>query len=375
MIDKLPSDKNKVKHEAKHSMLRRMIGHDYQGRCIYMITLTTEGRKPILGTLRWTKGHPEDAFVERTQLGEEVAKCWVAIESHYHGVKSLALQIMPDHIHGILFVTQDMERHLGHMINGFKVGCNRAFRAQQVSPSEDTSLQVQSCEALPHLTKHPSSPYQGANHPKHPHHGLLFSPGFQDSILFRKGQLDNMFNYIAQNPFRLAMKRENPELFRIVSNLQINGMNFAAIGNRWLLNRPMRLQVRCHNNKTPQNLDLISKQKSYFLNRGTTGAVIVSPCISDGEKAIAREALDAHVPLIVILENGFPPMYKPPGKYFQACADGLLLMLAPWPHHTEKRTITRSQCLELNAMAKSISSEPWSDEMERIVKDMEWDEE
>jgi len=26
-------------------------------------------------------------------------------------------------------------------------------------------------------------------------------------------------------------------------------------------------------------------------------------------------------------------------------------------------------------MAKSISSEPWSDEMEKIVKDMEWDEE
>ena len=29
-------------------------------------------------------------------------------------------------------------------------------------------------------------------------------------------------------------------------------------------------------------------------------------------------------------------------------------MLAPWPRHFEKRTITRAQCLALNAMAQEI---------------------
>lgn len=84
------------------------------------------------------------------------------------------------------------------------------------------------------------------------------------------------------------------------------------------------------------------------------GAVLVSPCISPGEKEIARAGLDAGWPLIVLLENGFAPMYKPPGRYFDACANGRLLMLAPFPHHREKRTITREQCLTLNEWAKAI---------------------
>ena len=84
---------------------------------------------------------------------------------------------------------------------------------------------------------------------------------------------------------------------------------------------------------------------------------MVSPCISAGEKEIARAVLDANLPLIVILENGFPPMYKPSGKYFEACASGLLLMLAPWQYHMEKRTITRTQCLEFNEMARLLSTE------------------
>ena len=37
-----------------------------------------------------------------------------------------------------------------------------------------------------------------------------------------------------------------------------------------------------------------------------------------------------------------------------ACARGQLLILAPWEHHNEKRTIKRGQCLQLNDMAKMI---------------------
>lgn len=44
--------------------------------------------------------------------------------------------------------------------------------------------------------------------------------------------------------------------------------------------------------------------------------MLVSPCISPGEKQIAHAALDAGHPLIVLVENGFRPHYKPPGKYF-----------------------------------------------------------
>ena len=61
------------------------------------------------------------------------------------------------------------------------------------------------------------------------------------------------------------------------------------------------------------------------------------------------------MPLIVLVDNGFSPFYKPPGRYFDACAAGALLMLAPFPYHRERRTITREQCLTLNAWAKAIT--------------------
>ena len=176
-----------------------------------------------------------------------------------------------------------------------------------------------------------------------------------------EGQLANMIRYVQQNPLRAMIKREHPDLFRIVRELHFGGHTFAAIGNHWLLEHPMRMQVRC----TEANLKLIAKQKEYFLLRGDKGGVVVSPCISPGEKEIARAALDAQHPLIVILENGFPPLYKPPGKYFDACAKGLLLMLAPWPYHTERRTITREQCLALNSIACEICDEPWTSDKEQ----------
>jgi len=50
-------------------------------------------------------------------------------------------------------------------------------------------------------------------------------------------------------------------------------------------------------------------------------------------------------------------LYKPPKSYFDACAAGRLLMLAPWRHHTERRPLTREQCLTLNTFAEQITQE------------------
>lgn len=42
---------NPFKQEVKHRMGRRLNGWDYAGRGIYMITITIEGRRPLLGRL------------------------------------------------------------------------------------------------------------------------------------------------------------------------------------------------------------------------------------------------------------------------------------------------------------------------------------
>jgi hypothetical protein len=181
----------------------------------------------------------------------------------------------------------------------------------------------------------------------------LWQPGFQDSILLRRGQLKAMANYIADNPRRLAAKRANPALFTVVSNLEIGpGKTCSAIGNPFLLRHPLKRQVQVSRRISPSALAACQEE---LLHAADHGAVLVSPCISPGEKAIARAALAAGKALIVLLANGFPPLYKPAGRYFDACAAGRLLMVAPFSYQRRRKPVTREQCLELNDWAKTIA--------------------
>ncbi|MCF7837170.1 MAG: hypothetical protein K9N49_00920 [Candidatus Marinimicrobia bacterium] len=162
-----------------------------------------------------------------------------------------------------------------------------------------------------------------------------------------------MVNYIADNPRRLAAKRANPELFTVVTRREIApGRACAMIGNRFLLEHPLKRQIQISRHIPPAALQ---SKKEELLYAAQHGAVPISPCISPGEKEIARALLAVGAPLIVLLENGFPPGYKPPGRYFDACAQGRLLLLAPFPYHRQRRPITRAQCLALNDWAAAVA--------------------
>ena len=117
---------------AKPSMMRRRIGHDYASRCVYLVTMTTEGRRPLLGTLVGRADAPADSadapHVVLTPLGERVRQAWLDNETHYPGVRVLATMVMPDHLHGILFLQEAGKVDLGKVIRGFKAGCNKAYR-------------------------------------------------------------------------------------------------------------------------------------------------------------------------------------------------------------------------------------------------------
>ena len=170
-------------------------------------------------------------------------------------------------------------------------------------------------------------------------------------ILEREGQLLRMKAYIHDNPRRLAMKRSHPDLFRVQRNIKVGDYTFAALGNIFLLDAPCLMQVQCTRKLTLQQINDTVQQ---FLSHAQNGAVLVSPSISPGEKAVMMAAFERGFPVIVLQENGFAPLAKPGGRRFDACAQGRLLMLAPWEHHNDKRIIKRGQCLDLNEMARVI---------------------
>ena len=320
--------------EKKPSMLRRCVDNDYTARRMYMITMVTEGRRPLFGQVMGrseaVETSPEAPHIELSPLGATVAEIWQSISSHHPEVKVVALQMMPDHLHAILFVKERMEKSLGKVLLGVKQACNKAFR--EVMPVEFVTVAQQHAQ-------------------RSRENGLLFAKGFNDQILLRDGQLERWLTYLKDNPRRLLMKRENPDLFRVQRGLAFAGLSFSAIGNRFLLEKPLRIQVQCSRSISESDLQV---KLNECLRAARQGAVLVSPAISKGEKAIMRAAFEEGLPLIYLQENGFTDLAKPGGKRMDACAKGQLLILAPWEHHNEKIVIKRGQCLELNAMARVI---------------------
>ena len=331
--------------EKKPSMLRRCVGHDYTGRQIYMITMVTEGRRALFGEVVGKSDAPDGSAlapsVALSELGQRVTDEWWAAPLHHPEIEVIALQMMPDHLHGVLFVKEKMEKPLGMALRGFKQSCNRHYRELVLG------IPPVSCVAL--TTQHTGQHRDRRGEDRT--HGLLFARGYNDKLLLRAGQLEAWLRYLDDNPRRLLMKREHPELFRVQRNVERAGVTFSAIGNRFLLDRPYKLQVQCSRSLNEQEIETKVAQ---CLAAARKGAVLVSPSISPGEKTVMKAAFNEGFPLIYLQENGFTDLAKPGGARMEACASGQLLILAPWEHHNEKTTIKRDQCLTLNEMARSI---------------------
>ncbi len=330
--------------ERKPSMHRRCIDHDYQGRCIYLITLVTEGRRPLFGALAGRsdapKGSDNEPRMILNELGAAVQRNFYAIADRHPEIQVLAMQMMPDHLHGILFVKEKMDKHLGQAIAGFKAGCNKDYRRIVLGVDVPTGV-------VPQPSARPRPPRSSYDR----EHGLLFASGYNDRLLLREGQLDRWLNYLADNPRRLLAKREHPDLFRVQFGLNVAGQNYAAIGNRFLLNHPVKRQVQCSRRLDQQEIDTVV---AHYLEEARDGAVLVSPSISPGEKAVMRAALDADLPLIFLSPTSFTPFTKPGGQFIEACSRGNLLILAPWEDRSTTQALTRQECLALNDMTRAL---------------------
>ena len=351
--------------EKKPSMQRRCVDFDYTQRMMYMVTMVTEGRRPLFGKVvgrsEAAEGSPEAPRIELTELGQRASDEWWGIPRYYPQVEIIALQMMPDHLHGILFVREKMERDLSRIVRGFKTGCNRAYRelvlgvqsvatqSQQTGQQQTGRQQTGQQQTGQQQTQQQQTGRQQTKQDRR--HGLLFAPGFCDKLLLRQGQLQRWLDYLKDNPRRLLMKREHPDLFRVQRGLVAAGISFSAIGNRFLLDRPLLVQVQCSRSLTEEQIEAKTRQ---YLALARSGAVLVSPSISKGEKQVMRAAFMEGLPLIILQENGFTDLAKPGGQRMEACQRGQLLLLAPWQHHNERLTIRRGQCLALNDMAKMI---------------------
>lgn len=297
------------------SKKKRKDGHNYRSRCIYLVTLCIEGRRPLLGTLHSPDEDHRIPHVVLSELGKKVLDSWRDIPRYYPEVEAMKLQIMPDHLHGILFFKQEVAYHLGQVINGFKKGCNDAYKL-----INDNTF------------------------------SRLWEAEYSDTILAGPNHLEIMKNYIADNPRRLWVKHHNSWLFKRHSII-VNGKSVDVMGNLHLLNYKDKVFLQCTNRLDEAGLE---DAKNRFIKLAQVGNVMVTAGISKVEKSVMNWALDNHHELILVVENGMTNLWKPSGKQFDACASGSLLIVAPWEYTKYPRKINREKCLAMNDVALDI---------------------
>ncbi|MBP5366366.1 MAG: transposase [Bacteroidales bacterium] len=324
------TDKRSLPRQHKRSHY-----HNYRKRSIYMLTLCTEGRLPILGTL--CGDSTETATVRPTALGEEVLRCWnniPTIQKHLAQKKTeqtglpcnrvislLDCQLMPDHFHGIIFIHEDMDIAIGDVVRGFMAGCTKAYHAT-MQPLPDNKI-------------------------KRP----LWEKGYHDRILCHAGQLDNMIAYLRDNPRRLWLKKMFPNNFAVLRNVQYGSYCFSSVGNIWLLDCPMHaIHVRSRFS------DEESRQYMNDCIRAARGGeVLVGAFISPKEKLVLDVALKEKLAVICLVPYSFSEFYKPSGAYSDACAQGLILFLSEASDENQNKRISRQECNHLNTIAENLA--------------------
>lgn len=336
------------------AMHLRCMMHGYKARAVYLLTLLAE-EDYTLGSLSIEK---EKAKIKVTRIGGLVLDAIAQLEQDYPQTQVLAYQVMPDHLHLVLFVKEPLSFPLGRIVASFKGNCNKMLTALLAAQAKEAPAAPGRAGIVPCRTAPPSAPSPlpsaeppGTQRDLQPARRVLWQAGFNDRILTGKDQLRHMIDYVHDNPRRLAVRRAASPFFR-QQQLAVGEYRFAAMGNTALLRSP-RLQVRCSRRLTAADIEAETRR---FLSAARQGAVLVSPCISGGEKAVIRAALHEGRPVVLLRKNGFAEREKPYGLLFDACAEGRLLLLAPWQHTDRRSVVTRAECERLNVMATAVAT-------------------
>ena len=406
-----------VRKPTVHSMKRRSSAHDYSRKGFYHITISVPStlHQPlgcIAGQMDKPDGDRDAPHVELTPIGRMVEEeLKVSIHHYYPMLEVQDYVVMPEHLHFLLLAKGNVvsqsgkPTHLGHVIAGFKYGCNKCFWAMTgkinlATESPGTLITNTALGDSADTLKSNTALGDSANtlitntvlgdsvakltKPALP---PLFDAGYCDVMPVDEAQLDTQRAYIHANPrsrlLRMTnrawlqpqrrtidtavsvpalegyLQRECPRqltaesLTTVKKRLLVeNGRVVCdSYGNTELLTQRL-LPVVCHR----KDADSFQQQKARCMAEAASGTVLVSARISKGEQEIMDTALLSGYPVIRIEDNGFPEIYHPSANRMDDCASGLLLLLTPWSYQFRKHeeSISVPFCKTMNCVAQAV---------------------
>ena len=315
-----------MEHDQWHM---QEFGTAWKSAGLYHVTLSIPTREELLGKLDIPENDPSKARVIRTELGETIVHTIFRIQDFHPEVKVLQFCLMPDHIHVILYVTRQMSKGIRTVVRGWWQGVKKAY-----------------AESMPDAIRHKGRSEQ------------IFTEKPHIQPMSHSSQLPATIRYVQMNPERLATKRLKPGFFRVQENIEIAGRIYSGVGNSKLLQAMRYKPVHVRRTMIEEAEHGDEKRLREYMNScvlaARQGAVMVSPFISEYEKAVMRVLLKEGLPFIYLADNGFRDYYKPQDGLFDAVAAGKVLILSPWEYDAKKKRVSRVECVAMNKMAEDI---------------------
>lgn len=172
--------KNKYRIESA-----RLKGWDYRNPGYYFVTICTRQRERFFGVVMGND-------VQLSPIGEIAAKFWSEIPAHHEGIELDEWIVMPNHVHGIVII-REIETFHGTSLR-------KNHKLSKISPKAGSlSVVIRSYKSA-------VSHWAGLNGFKE----FAWQSRFYDHIIRDEKSLNNIRQYIFDNPVKWETDKENP---------------------------------------------------------------------------------------------------------------------------------------------------------------------
>ena len=181
----------------------RLSGYDYAEAGAYFITTNTRHRLPILGGLR-------NDGVHLTPAGRIVLSVWRGLPKHYSHVTLDEFVVMPDHIHGILFLDPPplAAVGLGSVGAGLDMPPLAAAGLRPAAP-EGNSDEGRSLPGLPEIVRALKSfSARAINQTRNTPGAAVWQRGYHERVIRSDEELARIREYIITNSIGATLRAE-----------------------------------------------------------------------------------------------------------------------------------------------------------------------
>jgi Transposase and inactivated derivatives len=167
----------------------RLKEYDYSMPGEYFITICTKEKECLFGDV-------VEEEMKHSQIGVIATHCWEEIPRHFQSVELDECVVMPNHVHGIIIITDRVEnvRHVG---------------IQHVESLRKNSYQHIVAGSIGVIVRSFKSAVSRLCH-LNGHFQFTWQPNYYDRIIRDEKELNNIREYIRNNPLRWFFDEENP---------------------------------------------------------------------------------------------------------------------------------------------------------------------